>query len=302
MLRRAEFLAWLEAMGLDPRDVAGARFVPEPETGPESPVRLLVTLYCRDETGKRYLDRRLLEQVAGVPVATPPTWPGATRPAAYWQETTAAVETRMVECPSVPTSGYRYQPDDLARMHYEAHEALAPGFGVPSPGQTWDQVPINDRALLTAVAEKIRPVFTDQPTGTTTSALRDEDFGALLVAYLVADPHPWDSGVDEVFRDLLDAESRRRGYDSWVEAYHDPRHRAPCFNGSRCEGPHCPPLPQAAEDELSAAATCTSCGQSFDAPQCLNVGGHTYRGGVTGSDQDQPATPTSGPSGEETRP
>ena len=51
--------------------------------------------------------------------------------------------------------------------------------------------------------------------------MNDRLFRALLDAYMCADPTPWPSDVDDILTDELQEESRVRGYNSWVDAYHN---------------------------------------------------------------------------------
>lgn len=50
--------------------------------------------------------------------------------------------------------------------------------------------------------------------------MNDRLFRALLSAYMCADPHPWSDEIDADLTAELQAESRRRGFDGWVDAFH----------------------------------------------------------------------------------
>lgn len=59
-------------------------------------------------------------------------------------------------------------PEDLARRFHEAYERLAPDFGYETRTESavpWEQVPDNNRALMTAVAEEITSYLTIGPNG-----------------------------------------------------------------------------------------------------------------------------------------
>lgn len=45
-------------------------------------------------------------------------------------------------------------------------------------------------------------------------------FRMLLDLCMVSDPWPLDALADAILKDWLDAESRERGFDNWVEAFH----------------------------------------------------------------------------------
>jgi hypothetical protein len=47
------------------------------------------------------------------------------------------------------------------------------------------------------------------------------EFGTLLSWYMVSDPWPLSDDEDDTIHHMLEAESKARGYDSWVHAYHD---------------------------------------------------------------------------------
>lgn len=52
--------------------------------------------------------------------------------------------------------------------------------------------------------------------------MTDRLFRALLTAYMCADsvPPPWPRDVDDDITAELNEEAVRRGYESWVDAYH----------------------------------------------------------------------------------
>ena len=49
--------------------------------------------------------------------------------------------------------------------------------------------------------------------------MSDREFRALLDLFMCSDPYPCDG--HDVVEELLDHEADRRGFDSWVDAYHD---------------------------------------------------------------------------------
>ncbi len=51
--------------------------------------------------------------------------------------------------------------------------------------------------------------------------MSDRLFRALLDAYMCADPHPWDTLVDSVLESELNEAAHERGFDGWVDAYHE---------------------------------------------------------------------------------
>ena len=51
----------------------------------------------------------------------------------------------------------------------------------------------------------------------------DALFRLLLDCYMQADPHPWNDEDDGQLTHYLDEDARARGYESWVEAYHQYR-------------------------------------------------------------------------------
>ena len=53
--------------------------------------------------------------------------------------------------------------------------------------------------------------------------MNDQEFRAMLDWYMCSDPWPVDpddNGTHEMMTELLNRESRKRGYDGWVDAYH----------------------------------------------------------------------------------
>jgi len=53
------------------------------------------------------------------------------------------------------------------------------------------------------------------------SAMSDTQFRDFLDLMMVSDPWPLSPEADESLKDLADSESRNRGYDSWIVAYHE---------------------------------------------------------------------------------
>lgn len=51
--------------------------------------------------------------------------------------------------------------------------------------------------------------------------MNDEEFRALLDLYMVSDPWPLTSEKSNTIRKLLSGEAQERGFDGWVEAYHE---------------------------------------------------------------------------------
>jgi hypothetical protein len=51
--------------------------------------------------------------------------------------------------------------------------------------------------------------------------MTDDLFRLLLDCMMQADRHPWTDADDAALTKHLDAESKARGYESWVVAYHD---------------------------------------------------------------------------------
>ena len=51
--------------------------------------------------------------------------------------------------------------------------------------------------------------------------MTDTEFKFLLDLYMVSDPWPLNDGQsNEIIGEMLNRESRERGYDGWVDAYH----------------------------------------------------------------------------------
>lgn len=46
-------------------------------------------------------------------------------------------------------------------------------------------------------------------------------YRVLLDLYMVSDPWPLEAKADGIMMAALTAEARKRGYDGWVEAYHE---------------------------------------------------------------------------------
>lgn len=51
--------------------------------------------------------------------------------------------------------------------------------------------------------------------------MSDTQFRDFLDLMMVSDPWPLSPEADESLKDLADSESRNRGYDSWIVAYHE---------------------------------------------------------------------------------
>lgn len=51
--------------------------------------------------------------------------------------------------------------------------------------------------------------------------MTDQQFRDFLDLMMVSDPWPLSEDADESLTDLADAESRKRGYDAWIVAYHE---------------------------------------------------------------------------------
>ena len=51
-------------------------------------------------------------------------------------------------------------------------------------------------------------------------SISDEELRVLLTLHMVSDPTPLDPPDDKTFTDLVDRLARARGYDGWVDAYH----------------------------------------------------------------------------------
>jgi len=51
--------------------------------------------------------------------------------------------------------------------------------------------------------------------------ISDEAFRVLLDLYMVSDPWPLEDKDNVVMFGFLSAESQKRGYKGWVEAYHE---------------------------------------------------------------------------------
>lgn len=48
-----------------------------------------------------------------------------------------------------------------------------------------------------------------------------QEFGTLLDWFMVSDPWPLEQIDNDRMKDMLNDEAQRRGYDDWVQAYHD---------------------------------------------------------------------------------
>lgn len=51
--------------------------------------------------------------------------------------------------------------------------------------------------------------------------MKDTEFRALLTLFMASDPTPLSEEEDKEVGNMLDRESNKRGYDSWVVAYHE---------------------------------------------------------------------------------
>jgi len=49
----------------------------------------------------------------------------------------------------------------------------------------------------------------------------DTEYVALLNWYMSSDPFPTDPATETVVKDILNEEAEKRGFDGWVEAYHE---------------------------------------------------------------------------------
>jgi len=64
--------------------------------------------------------------------------------------------------------------------------------------------------------------MSDEPALQERDAISDEAFRELLNLFMVADPWPLeDEKSKAVIFGFLCAEASKRGYDDWIEAYHD---------------------------------------------------------------------------------
>lgn len=50
--------------------------------------------------------------------------------------------------------------------------------------------------------------------------MSDKEFRALLDWFMVSDPWPLDEFAHKTIQTMLDLESVRRGFPTWVDAYH----------------------------------------------------------------------------------
>ena len=48
-----------------------------------------------------------------------------------------------------------------------------------------------------------------------------QEFGTLLNWYMVSDPWPLSALAQDRIEKMLNKEARERGWDNWVEAYHE---------------------------------------------------------------------------------
>lgn len=79
--------------------------------------------------------------------------------AQYWAEDAPAMHSRA-EAPDAD--------EELARAFHEAYERLAPSFGYETRKESsvpWEQVPENNRRLMTAVAGEMRPLIAYRERG-----------------------------------------------------------------------------------------------------------------------------------------
>lgn len=51
--------------------------------------------------------------------------------------------------------------------------------------------------------------------------LSHREFRVILNWFMVSDPWPMESESESVIKNLLNEESATRGYEDWVEAYHE---------------------------------------------------------------------------------
>ena len=51
--------------------------------------------------------------------------------------------------------------------------------------------------------------------------MNDQQFRAFLDLMMCCDPNPAGAEVDDILKGWADEESRRRGHDGWIAAYHE---------------------------------------------------------------------------------
>jgi len=79
---------------------------------------------------------------------------------------TALREALGAAAPLIAARGVKINdPESIARAFHEAYERLAPSFGYETrkaSAVAWEQVPDNNRALMTAVAAEVAPLIAAQ--------------------------------------------------------------------------------------------------------------------------------------------